>query len=61
VGSNSRLAGIAGDTQRPAISRENAAAVLGDVVKAVRESPRKDAGQLHRSENLAYSAVLLNA
>lgn len=61
LGSNSALESVGGETQQPALTRDSAAALLGDVVKAVRETPRKDAGQLHRSENLAYSAVLLNA
>ena len=60
IESNGRLQGVGGDKPK-VINREAAAAMLGEVVKSVREAPRKDAAQIHRSENLAYSAVLLNA
>lgn len=60
VGSSGRLQGVNGEPPK-AINREAAAAVLGEVLKSVRQAPPKEAAQLHRSENLAYSAVLLNA
>jgi hypothetical protein len=59
VESNGRLQGVKGGQSQP-INREAAAAVLGEVVKSVRQAPPKEAAQIHRSENLAYSAVLLN-
>lgn len=42
------------------LSRSEAGQVLTDVAKTVRAGPRSDVEKVHRPENLAYSAMLLN-
>jgi len=42
------------------LSRSEVGQVLSDVTKTVRAGPRSDVEKVHRPENLAYSAMLLN-
>jgi hypothetical protein len=45
---------------RATLNRSEAGQVLSDVTKTVRAGPRSDVEKVHRPENLAYSAMLLN-
>jgi len=50
----------AGFGSKASLSRSEAGQVLTDVANTVRAGPKADVERVHRPENLAYSAMLLN-